>query len=445
MRILQVVHGYPPRYNAGSEVYTQTLSRSLANTHDVMVFSRFEDPFLQPYVQTVEYDVANDGKKRIPIRMLNLGNFRDRYRHDEVDAAFDQCLEEFNADIVHIQHLSHLSTSLVMAAAAKKVPIVFTLHDFWLMCPRGQFIQFFDKERRDVLPLCDGQEDRKCAERCYSRNFSGGSANEERDVEYYSAWVHRRMAHMRELCGLVNLFIAPSRHLRDRFVSEFRLPAEKTICLDYGFDLTRLQNRNRLPDESRQFVFGYIGTHVPAKGIHHLLQAFVCLNRDARLRIWGRPSEATPALMNLYRSLPATVRDRISWEGEYANERIVSDVFNHVDAIVVPSIWLENSPLVIHEAQQVRIPVITADAGGMAEFVRHEENGLLFRHRDPSSLAIQMARLIDDSNLRERLGARGYLFDTAGSVPSIDRHTVEIETLYRQLMQESAALVEVSR
>ena len=41
-----------------------------------------------------------------------------------------------------------------------------------------------------------------------------------------------------------------------------------------------------------------------------------------------------------------------------------ADVFNHCDAIVVPSIWAENSPLVIHEALQARVPVITADYGG---------------------------------------------------------------------------------
>ena len=70
--------------------------------------------------------------------------------------------------------------------------------------------------------------------------------------------------------------------------------------------------------------------------------------------------------------------------GEYRNPEIVPEVFNRCDAIVVPSIWAENSPLVIHEALQARMPVITADYGGMAEYVHHERNGLLFRHRDPA-------------------------------------------------------------
>jgi len=435
MRILQVIHGYPPRYNAGSEVYTQTLCRSLALHHDVMVFSRFEDAFLPAYTALTEHDVSRDGKKQIPVRLINLANFRDRYRHTAVDAAFAQCLDEFKPDVVHVQHLNHLSTSVVTVAARSGIPVVFTLHDFWLMCPRGQFIQFFAPDERDVLPLCDGQVDSKCAERCFARYYSGAPGEEADDKRFYTDWVRRRMQHVRDLCAAVDLFISPSRQLKRRFVDEFGLDERRIALLNYGFDLTRLEHRNRLRKPGEEFVFGYIGTHVAAKGIHQLLEAFMRMNRKARLRIWGRPNaESTPALKSLCDGYPAAIRERISWEGEYVNEQITPQVFNHVDAIVVPSIWLENSPLVIHEAQQARIPVITADAGGMAEFVQHEVNGLLFRHRDPAALAVQMARLVEDPALATRLGDRGYLHAEDGNIPSVEMHVAEFEGLYERCL-----------
>ena len=64
----------------------------------------------------------------------------------------------------------------------------------------------------------------------------------------------------------------------------------------------------------------------------------------------------TEGLKALARSL-AQLRGqpRIEWMEEYRNQDIVSDVFNRCDAIVVPSIWAENSPLVIHEALQARV------------------------------------------------------------------------------------------
>jgi hypothetical protein len=40
MRILLVIHGYPMRFNAGSEVYTQALAQGLADRHTVQVFTR---------------------------------------------------------------------------------------------------------------------------------------------------------------------------------------------------------------------------------------------------------------------------------------------------------------------------------------------------------------------------------------------------------------------
>ena len=133
-------------------------------------------------------------------------------------------------------------------------------------------------------------------------------------------------------------------------------------------------------------------------------------------------------------SLPDSAGSRIEWMGEYRNQDIVADVFNRCDAIVVPSIWAENSPLVIHEALQARVPVITADYGGMAEYVHHERNGLLFAHRDPRSLAQQMQRLADDPKLAMRLGRRGYVQSDDGNVPDMVEHSLAVESIYHSLI-----------
>ena len=56
MKILQVIHGYPMRFNAGSEVYTQALCHGLAERHEVHVFTRAEDPFTPDFGLRVETD-----------------------------------------------------------------------------------------------------------------------------------------------------------------------------------------------------------------------------------------------------------------------------------------------------------------------------------------------------------------------------------------------------
>ena len=97
------------------------------------------------------------------------------------------------------------------------MPVVYTLHDFWLMCPRGQFMQTHPTDPNELWAACDGQEDQKCAERCYARYFPGAAAERDEDVAYWTRWVGRRMAHVRAMVELVDVFVAPSRYLLDRY------------------------------------------------------------------------------------------------------------------------------------------------------------------------------------------------------------------------------------
>lgn len=435
MKILKVIHGYPMRYNAGSEVYSQTLCRGLAERHEVHVFTREEDAFAPDFRMLTEHDTDDP---RITVHVVNNPRLRDRYRAAGVDQRFAEVLDRLKPDLVHAGHLNHLSTSLLREAALREIPIVYTLHDYWLMCPRGQFMQMFPEDPNDLWAACDGQEDRKCAERCYARYFSGAPDEHEADVAYWAGWVARRMHHVREMTELVDLFIAPARYLHDRYHQAFGLPERKLVVLDYGFATERLAGRSRTPGEP--FTFGYIGTHIPAKGIHDLIRAFGQVQGEARLRIWGRPrGQDTEALKGIAASLPAGVAERVEWLPEYRNQEIVRDVFNHCDAIVVPSVWVENSPLVIHEAQQARVPVITANAGGMAEYVHHEVNGLLFEHRSVTSLAEQMRRFAGAPGLAARLGARGYLHSASGDVPDIGSHVRRIEDLYEHVLRRQAS------
>jgi glycosyltransferase involved in cell wall biosynthesis len=404
MKILKIIHGYPMRYNAGSEVYSQTLCHGLAHRHQVHVFTREENAFLPDFHIHTERDAEDD---RITLHVVNNPRLKDRYRATGIDRCFADVLDRVLPDIVHVGHLNHLSTSLLREAALRQIPIIYTLHDYWLMCPRGQFMQMFPKDPHNLWAACDGQDDRTCAKRCYSRYFGGAPEDSERDIAYWTEWVSRRMRHVREMCELVDIFVAPARYLSNRYRDAFGLPESRIVYLDYGFDLGRLTGRCRTAGEP--FTFGYIGTHIPAKGIHDLIRAFGKLSGNARLRIWGRArGQDTDALQTIAASLPTHMAQQVEWMPEYQNQHIVDDVFNHCDAIVVPSVWVENSPLVIHEAQQVRVPVITADVGGMAEYVRHEVNGLLFDHRSTDSLARQMQRFVDDPALAVRLGTRGY-------------------------------------
>ena len=429
MNILKVIHGYPPAYNAGSEVYTQALCQELAKRHKVSVFCREENLYAE------DYAVSQGADSQVPAITLQLVNLprerqRDRYLHKEIADIFDAYIAQMKPDLIHFGHLNHLSTSMVDIAHQHNIPTVFTLHDFWLMCPRGQFVQ---RNSKAPYTLCSGQEDQRCAAKCYAGSHSGSPYTKEEELSYWTNWVSGRMDNCRELSKKVDLFIAPSRHLMDKFTNEFGISPEKIQYLDYGFDLSRLQGRVR--EKNEPITFGYIGTHIPSKGIQDLIQAVGYLPKSSQLKIWGRHrSETTPYLKKIAQALPNNACERVKWMEEYRNEDIVSDVFNKIDVLVVPSIWLENSPLVIHEAQQLGIPVITANMGGMAEYVHHEVNGLLFTPRDVVDLSAKMHQFIDRPQLIHELGQRRYLYSQDGNIPSMGDHANRLEIIYDALM-----------
>lgn len=432
MRILKIIHGYPPIYNAGSEVYSQILCQGLAQNHEVYVITREENPFKEDFSCTINQDT---NEPSVTLYKINIPSekYRYRYQHYQVDNQVELLLDRVKPDLVHIGHLNHLSTSLIEVIAKKNIPIIYTLHDYWLMCPRGQFIQRNSYISSNLWSLCNGQEDKKCAQYCYAGYFSGNHNEHNIDSAYWANWIKRRMHHIRKMVQYIKYFIAPSFYLYHRYANDFGLPRQKIIYLDYGFNLSRLIGRQRYKKEP--FTFGYIGTHIPSKGIQLLIQAFSKIGKNCQLRIWGRSRQRnTEGLHEITFQLPLEVQSRIEWLPEYTNEEIISAVFNHVDCIVVPSIWVENSPLVIHEALQVRIPVITANAGGMAEYVHHKVNGLLFEHRNEKSLSEQMQCLINNPSWAKKLGMRGYIQSHDGNIHSLEEHITEIEKIYNSML-----------
>ena len=238
------------------------------------------------------------------------------------------------------------------------------------------------------------------------------------------------MIETKSIIEKVNLFIAPSNYLRQRFINEFSIPDEKIVYLDYGFP-TEYLTQTEKSSEKKNFTFGYIGTHIPAKGLNILIEAFKKIEANASLKIYGRHNGQSTNALKL---IASSSKNTIEFEGEYINHNLANDVFSKVDCIVVPSIWGENSPLVIHEAQACTIPVITADFGGMKEFVQHKVNGLLFEHRNVNSLYEQMKFAVNNQELMKELGSYGYLYSKDGQVPTIQDHCNELSKLYLKVI-----------
>ena len=90
--------------------------------------------------------------------------------------------------------------------------------------------------------------------------------------------------------------------------------------------------------------------------------------------------------------------------GYISDDRMMAVVYSCADVIVVPSM-VENLPNSVLEAMACGIPAVAYDTGGMNDAVKHMKTGYLARHGDPADLANGIGRLLDNDELRKRLGS----------------------------------------
>jgi glycosyltransferase involved in cell wall biosynthesis len=183
----------------------------------------------------------------------------------------------------------------------------------------------------------------------------------------------------------VSCFIAPSSFLRDRY-HRFGFPRHKMRLLEYGFDVSRWQEERRAAP-SPPLRLAYLGTWIPSKGVHVLLEAVREIDPalvELDVHGYAVPYEGVPDYEAQLRRL-ADGAPHIRMRGRYAPED-VPKLLSDAHVLVVPSIWYENSPLTVREAWLAGIPVIASDHGGLRESVRPELDGWLFPPRDARAL-----------------------------------------------------------
>ncbi|MHA1756842.1 MAG: glycosyltransferase family 4 protein [Promethearchaeota archaeon] len=403
MKILHVIHGFPPEYMAGSEVYTYNLCKTLSKKHDITVFYRISNPYLR------EYEVEETTFKEMSVIKINLPNiphvFEKRYKNPIIDEIFEQILQRISPDLVHISHLNYLSTTIIKIIKKHNFPIIYTLHDYWLMCPRGQLIQL-------NKTLCPSINFDQCGECLLNYFLDRNEAAKE---------MKRRENYIQNLIQLVDIFIAPSNFLREKYIN-WGVTPQKIIYADYGFDTKYFKNFQKKPSDIIRF--GYIGRIIPVKGVDLIIKAFNLLKENnIVLKIYGRNTPGINFLKDLCQN------SHVKFMGSYNNWDIAR-VLSEIDVIIVPSIWYENSPLVIHEAFLANIPVITSNAGGMAELIENRKNGLLFKLGDVQDLTNKIQVFLDDPSLINKYGKN------VPPVKTIKEDANFISSLYNKLINE---------
>ena len=427
MRILLTTHQFFPQFSAGTEVLTYSVARELIQRgHAVRVLTGHPgSTSLTDDVRFDEYEFDGIHVYRFhhaytpmggQVSMIEVG-YNNRLGADY----FERVLDSFEPDLVHFFHLNRLGTGLIERAAQASIPRFMTITDFWTICPTGQLLlpegnlcagpsafsgnclkHFIHSTQQGLLKKTAGWLPTPGADLLVCMTKKGALPIYPKQVEV--AAISDRLPINISRLNQLNTIVVPSEFMKEFLVRHGVKPG-LIARADFGIDITspcidappKKINRGALR-------VGYIGTLAPYKGCHVLVDAFkALLGTTAKLKIYGR-SEDFPDYISKLQSL-ASDHPSIEFCGTFPNSNI-GKVLADIDVLVVPSVWYENTPLVLHSAQAARCPVIASNLPGLTEMIEHGKNGLLFEPGNSSDLAQQLSRLISEENLLQRLSAQ---------------------------------------
>lgn len=381
MRVLLVVHRFPPYFHAGTELHTAGLAHELAASgHEVFVLAgRPQSLRGERYVRDVEYGGLRARFLEKPMEPDFALGLRDDWVRDE----FARALDELRPDVVHVQHLLYLSGDLIEVAQARGLPTVVTLHDFWFQCP------LVHPEPRTKHSSGATRWGVSCFAHYERRRWRAPLLLFPPRLARVFVTHVRRPGFMRRQLELADVLVAPSPFVRDRFLA-FGVPSDKLLVLPHPVDAPAAVSPVATGDRVR---FGFVGSITPHKGVGILCEAFQRVPGSASLRLFGSSPDR--------RYLRALLRgdSRIRYEGEFDHER-VSDVYEQIDVLVVPSLVEESFSLAAAEAQAHGRPLIATAVGALADLVDHERNGLLVPPGDVGALTDAMTRMLDLDEVR---------------------------------------------
>ncbi len=444
MRILLTVHQFLPEHASGTEILTLHTAQELQRRgHDVRIFTGY--PAKVPLSDDQRFDSYEHEGLRVHrflhqhVTMGKQKNFVEmEYKNDLFGDHLRKFLQRFPQDVVHFFHLAHLTATAIDACANAGVPTAFTATDFWSVCPTSQL-------RLPDGSLCEGptafaancvkhlveiSQPSKIVSRLRilpTPILAAGIVAVQNDLlpeRWFSPMVKAisaRPQFIRQRLNKIDRILVPTR-LMHSLLQKNGIHSTRLAYVPYGIDF-RHMSRDTHKGQSEKLRVGFIGTLFEHKGAHVLLKAVKSLpaNVPLELTIYGNLKEF-PAYVQELRTLAAG-DSRITFAGTFPNDQI-GNVFAGLDVLVVPSIWYENTPLVIYSAMAAGCPVVATNLGGMSEAVRDQVNGLLFEKGDVPQLARQLMRLALDRPLVKKLSEHTQI------PKSIPQYVDELEAIY---------------
>lgn len=286
-------------------------------------------------------------------------------------------LKVVKIDLAHLNLIHHyLTPAIIKVLNEHQIPIIWTLHDYTILCPQSTFISN-DK----VCEQCRVGNFYRCAvNRCKKGSLLASS------LAAFENYFHNFLNYYQ----YVDYFICPSLFSYNKYKSFGFFPDKlRQIYHTYNFESPEILGK---PENENRYIV-YVGRLEKIKGVHTLLQAMQ-FNTDIKLKIIGDGSEELS--LKAFKDLHSL--DNVEFLGKLPKEEVLLAI-KKSDFLVCPSEWYEVLGLTIFEAMLMGKPVIGSDIGAIPESVIHGQTGLLFQPGNAADLSEKIQTLYNSSEL----------------------------------------------
>lgn len=392
----------------GSEAYMFDLIDLLKkNGHEVMEFSM------------ADKDNQDSKYKDFFIKSIDFskreGFFKDLFKAGHLLYSFEArkklqvLIDKEKPDIAHLHNFSfQLTPSILSVLKKNNIPIIWTMHDYKLICPNYRL-------------FTQGKVCERCKKHKYYNAFRYKCIKNESAMSFLAMlemYLHKLLLRSYEL---IDLYISPSKFLADKVISWGNNPDK----VKHIYNFINLANFSVNPEIGHGLI--YFGRLSEEKGLLTLLEAMKELP-EINLTLVGVGPQKKEIENYIKQQCLANVK-----LGGYKKGQELYNLIKQSRLIVMPSIWYENNPISILEAFALGKPVLGADLGGIPELVQDGQTGFLFKNGQSSDLIKIIKNNYFNTELIQKMSQNCRQFVVENCQGSV--HLKQIEAVYKNLIK----------
>lgn len=400
MKICQIIYTYPPHVTGGADIYAERISKELSEKgNELIVITTKPYEGLSSLKPSFEMEKGIKVYRFYPMNIYSWINSAEKSLYQKMFwnaldiwnlhayLVIKNILKKEKPDVVHIHTPIWISLSVFDAVKSLKIPIIFTVHDYLLLC------------RRTLLLHANGEV-----------------CSEPRSICKWYQGLSRKIVDNKP-----DLVLAPSQFILNMLRANGFFQEAELVTLPLGTEL----KDGKVEKNYETIDILYAGSLIGHKGVEVLIRSFKNLKqKNIRLHILGKGADQDV--------LEELARDdkRISFHGFVEGEKL-TDFYQKANVTVVPSVCFDNSPLVIYESFMNGTPVIGSRIGGIPELIEEGYNGFLFETGNVTELENILQNLVENPSKLKSLEKGAF---ESRKKYDMEVHIEKLEKIYKELL-----------